>query len=89
MLFDAPGGGERTRASLALDNAGDGMGILLGLESPFTADRSVVAVTGMTPAAVAAAVAALRAPGELGQHPGGCHAGAGRADHGVPHVCRI
>jgi cellulose synthase (UDP-forming) len=34
--------------------------VLLGLESPLTAGRSVVAVTGMTPAAVAESVAGLR-----------------------------
>jgi cellulose synthase (UDP-forming) len=60
LLFDAPSGGERTRASLALDDSGDGMGVLLGLESTLTSGRSVVAVTGMTPSAVAASVAGLR-----------------------------
>ena len=60
VLFDAPSSAERTRASVALDGSGDGMGILLGLESTLTPGRSVVAVTGMTPAAVAAAVSALR-----------------------------
>ena len=60
VLFDAPTGAERTRASLALGDAGEGMGVLLGLESPLTAGRSVVAVTGMTPAAVSESVAALR-----------------------------
>lgn len=60
VLFDAPSPGELGRASLALDAAGDGMGILLGVESPLSSGRSVVALTGMTPAAVSAVLAALR-----------------------------
>lgn len=60
LMFDAPGRAERTRASSALDGSGEGMGILLGLESPLTPGRSIVAVTGMTPAAVGAVIAALR-----------------------------
>jgi cellulose synthase (UDP-forming) len=59
-MFDAPGRAERTRASVALDGSGEGMGILLGLESPLTPGRSVVAVTGMTPASVGAVIAAMR-----------------------------
>ncbi len=59
VLFDAPSPDEIGRASLALNDAGEGMGILLGAESPLRSGRSVVAVTGMTPAAGAAVVAAL------------------------------
>lgn len=60
VLFAAPSSGEVGRASLALDGAGPGMGILLGAESALKPGRSVVAVTGMTPAAVGGVVAALR-----------------------------
>ena len=62
LLFDAPSQAERSQATAALDASGEGMGVILGLESPFTAHRSVVILTGMTPAAVAASVAALRNP---------------------------
>ncbi len=60
VLLGAPGSAELSRASLALDGAGDGAGILVGRESPLTAGKSVVAITGMTPAAVSAAVDTVR-----------------------------
>jgi cellulose synthase (UDP-forming) len=66
VFFDAPSQDELGRASLALDGAGEGMGMLLGLESTLTSGRSVVAVTGMTTEAVAAAVAALHSRGQSG-----------------------
>ncbi len=62
LLTEAPSNAERSRATLALDGAGEGLGIIAGLESTLTSGRSVVAVTGMTPAAVAAAVATLQDP---------------------------
>jgi cellulose synthase (UDP-forming) len=65
-LLGAPSQDELGRASLALNGAGKGMGILLGLESTLTSGRSVVAVTGMTPAAVSASVAALRSRDQSG-----------------------
>jgi cellulose synthase (UDP-forming) len=66
VFFDAPSQDELGRTSLALDGAGEGMGILLGLESALSSGRSVVAVTGMTPEAVVAAVAALRSRDQSG-----------------------
>ncbi|WP_158537308.1 UDP-forming cellulose synthase catalytic subunit [Humitalea rosea] len=62
LFLDAPTMEERVRATTALGDVGDGMGALLGMESPLQAGRSIVAVTGVTPAAVAAMVAALRDP---------------------------
>lgn len=60
VFFDAPAPDEVGRASLALNGAGPGMGILLGEESPLQAGRSVVAVTGMSEAATSEVLAALR-----------------------------
>jgi len=60
LFLDAPPGDERVRASAMLGNAGDGLGALIGAESPLQAGRSVVVVTGVTPAAIADMVAALR-----------------------------
>ncbi len=62
LFIDVPSSAERTRATVALNDAGDGMGVLLGVESPLQAGKSVVVVTGTTPAAMAAMVAALRDP---------------------------
>jgi cellulose synthase (UDP-forming) len=63
LLLDSPPSAERTRASLALDGSGEGLGIIFGVESALASGRSVVGVTGMTPAAVAAAVATVEEPG--------------------------
>ena len=60
LFTNAPDSNERTRASLALDGAGEGLGVIVGRESNLAAGRSVVAVTGMTPSAVAAVVAAVQ-----------------------------
>jgi cellulose synthase (UDP-forming) len=62
LFSDAPSQAERTRASAALDGGGEGLGAVIGVENPLTSGKSVVIVTGMTPAAVAGAVAMLRAP---------------------------
>jgi cellulose synthase (UDP-forming) len=62
LFWDAPGRAERTRATVALDGSGEGLGAIIGLESAFSAGKSAVIVTGMTPAAVAAAVSTLRDP---------------------------
>ncbi|MBC7433847.1 MAG: cellulose biosynthesis cyclic di-GMP-binding regulatory protein BcsB, partial [Rubritepida sp.] len=62
-LLDAPGRAERSRASATLgDAAGEGLAAFIGGESPLAAGRSVVALTGATPASIAALVAALRDP---------------------------
>ncbi|HYZ60898.1 MAG TPA: cellulose biosynthesis cyclic di-GMP-binding regulatory protein BcsB, partial [Acetobacteraceae bacterium] len=63
LFLGAPASAERTRASLALDGAGEGLGFIFGVESALASGRSVVGVTGMTPAAVATAVATLLEPG--------------------------
>lgn len=62
LFWDAPSRAERTRASAALDGGGDGLGAIIGVRNAFSAGKSAVIVTGMTPAAVANAVATLRDP---------------------------
>jgi len=63
VFLDAPTGAERGRASAAInESGGEGMAMLLGAESPLQAGRSVVALTGVTPAAIGGLVAALRDP---------------------------
>ena len=62
LFIEAPDSDERTRASLALNGAGEGLGMILGAESPMSSGRSIVAVTGMTPAAVASAASAVQDP---------------------------
>ena len=62
-LLDAPGRAERTRASATVgDASGEGLAAFIAGESPLAAGRSVVALTGVTPASIAALVAALRDP---------------------------
>ena len=53
------------RASAQLLAPGEGLGALIAFESPLTAGRSVVALSGSTPAAVDAMVQALRDPEQL------------------------
>ena len=62
LFWDAPGQAERSRATVALDGSGDGLGAIIGVENAFSGGKSAVIVTGMTPVAVAAAVSALRDP---------------------------
>ncbi len=62
LFWDGSSRSERTRATVALDGGGEGMGAIIGLESTLASGKSTVLVTGMTPAAVAAAVATLRDP---------------------------
>ncbi len=62
LLINQPDRAERDRAVLALNEAGDGMGAIIGVESPLQSGRSVVAITGMTPAAMADMVTTLRDP---------------------------
>jgi cellulose synthase (UDP-forming) len=50
-----------------LNDAGDGMGAIIGVQSPLQSGRSVVAITGVTPAAMAEAAAALRNPEQSGK----------------------
>ncbi len=62
LILNAPSRDERSRATAALGTLGEGFGAVLGAESPLQAGRSVVAITGATPAAVAQMVQALRDP---------------------------
>jgi cellulose synthase (UDP-forming) len=62
LLLDAPSRAERTRASAAIGAVGEGFGAILAAPSPLQSGRSVVAITGATPTAVAQMVAALRDP---------------------------
>ncbi len=67
LLTNAPDRAERNRVVLALNEAGDGMGAIIGVESPLQAGRSVVALTGLTPSAMADMVAILRDPEQSGK----------------------
>ena len=61
VFVDAPGSAELNRASVAInESGGEGLAALLGAESPLQSGRSVVALTGVTPAAIGGLVAALR-----------------------------
>ncbi len=62
MFLDAPTSAERGRASAMLQEGGEGLGAMLGGESPLQSGRSIVAITGVTPAAISQVVAALRDP---------------------------
>ena len=63
FFLDAPPSEERGRASTMLsEGGGDGMAALMGAQSPLQSGRSVVALTGVTPAAITQLVAALRDP---------------------------
>lgn len=62
LFSDVSSGAERTRASASLNAGGEGLGAVIGVENPLTSGKSAVIVTGMTPAAVAGAVALLRNP---------------------------
>jgi cellulose synthase (UDP-forming) len=61
-LFGAASRGDRNRAAAALSGGGEGMGAIIGAESPLQAGRSVVAITGATPAGMTAMAAAMRDP---------------------------
>jgi cellulose synthase (UDP-forming) len=63
LFLGAPGSAERGRATTLLNEAsGEGLSALLGGESPLQSGRSVVAITGVTPAAITQMVAALTDP---------------------------
>ena len=67
LLGDAPTNAERNRATVHLASQGEGMGALIGAESPFRSGRSVVALTGATPAALGEVVSALLDPARVAQ----------------------
>jgi len=62
LLTNQPDKAERDRVVLALNEGGDGMGAVIGVQSPLQEGRSVVAITGLTPAAMAEMSASLRNP---------------------------
>jgi hypothetical protein len=62
LLTNQPDKAERDRVVLALNEGGDGMGAVIGVQSPLQGGRSVVAITGLTPAAMAEMSASLRNP---------------------------
>lgn len=57
--------GEAERAAAQLLAPGEGLGTLIGFESPLTPGRSVVALSGSTPAALEAMAQALHDPAQL------------------------
>ncbi|MBL6454954.1 UDP-forming cellulose synthase catalytic subunit [Belnapia sp. T6] len=57
--------GEAERASAQLAAPGDALGAVFGFESPLKSGRSVLVVTGASPAGLEAMVAALRDPEQL------------------------
>ncbi|MCX7374324.1 MAG: UDP-forming cellulose synthase catalytic subunit [Alphaproteobacteria bacterium] len=65
VFWETPGRAERSRAVATVTDAGEGMGAIIGAQSRLQSDRSIVAITGATPAALTAAVAALRDPALL------------------------
>jgi len=67
LLGDDPPPEERNRAAMHLAAQGEGIGAIIAAENPFRSGRSVVAVTGATPAAVAEAVTALLDPARTAQ----------------------
>ncbi len=64
-VFGGSPGGAAERASAQLSAPGDGLGAVFGFESPLRAGRSVLALTGTTPAALEDMVAALQDPEQL------------------------
>ncbi|MGG5889720.1 UDP-forming cellulose synthase catalytic subunit [Falsiroseomonas sp. HC035] len=60
-------GEERQRAAAALTELGESVAVIVGTQSPLQSGRSVVAVLGATPLALANAVATLRDPATAGQ----------------------
>ena len=58
---------ERARASAQLAQPAEGLGALVGFESPLRPGRSVVALTGGTPAGLEAMMAAMRDPEQVGR----------------------
>ncbi|MBY0338269.1 MAG: cellulose biosynthesis cyclic di-GMP-binding regulatory protein BcsB, partial [Acetobacteraceae bacterium] len=64
-LSDAPPPAERVRASAHLAEMGEGMAALIGAESRLQSGKSVVVLTGATPAAMAELVTALRDPAQV------------------------
>jgi cellulose synthase (UDP-forming) len=60
-------GEERQRAAAALTELGESVAVIVGTQSPTHSGRSVVALLGATPLALANAVATLRDPATAGQ----------------------
>lgn len=62
LLPGGPDSGARSQIAAVLAEGSDGLGVLLSAESPLQPGRTVVALTGVAPGAVAALAAALRDP---------------------------
>lgn len=62
LLSNEPDKAERSRVVIELNDAGDGMGAVIGVQSPLQSGHSVIAITGVTPAAMADMAAAIRDP---------------------------
>jgi cellulose synthase (UDP-forming) len=67
LFLDQPTSGERRRAAAQLAELGEGLAVMAGTQSPLASGRSVVAILGATPAAMADAVATLRDASRAGQ----------------------
>ncbi|MCK8784319.1 UDP-forming cellulose synthase catalytic subunit [Roseomonas sp. NAR14] len=65
LFWDGDVAEERARASALLAVPADGLGALIGFESPLRSGRSVLALTGATPQAVEQMLAVLRDPNQL------------------------
>jgi cellulose synthase (UDP-forming) len=64
-LFGGERRGELERVSALLANPGEALGALIGFQSPLRSGRSVVVLTGSTPAGLEAMVTALRDPEQV------------------------
>ena len=62
VLFGEPDRADRNHAAAALAEGGEGLGAIIGAESPLQSGKSVVAITGATQAAMVAMAQALRDP---------------------------
>jgi cellulose synthase (UDP-forming) len=62
LVTNQPDQAERDRVVLALNEAGDGVGAIIGVQSPLQSGHSVVAITGLTPQAMAEMAETLRDP---------------------------
>jgi cellulose synthase (UDP-forming) len=67
LLDNQPDSAERNRVVVELNDASEGMGAIIGVQSPLQAGRSVVALTGATQAGMTDMAAALRDPEQSGK----------------------
>jgi cellulose synthase (UDP-forming) len=67
LLNNQPDSAERNRVVVELNDAGEGMGAIIGVQSPLQAGRSVVALTGATASGLTDIAGALRDPEQSGK----------------------